>query len=203
MTDLMCADRRRKETPHERLDRNFGELLQEVRVAQTGVQILFAFLLTLPFAARFTVTLPRDRVVYAITLAACAMAVMVLTAPVIYHRLVFRQDRKAELVAVTSVLAIVGTGFLLAAIVGGVFLVIDVVAGLVAGAVMAGAVAVVGISVWYVAPLYRGRHAAIGQTNGERAGQLDRSPVAQAPSQGIGPFSPRPEQTSPRSEPGP
>lgn len=96
------------ETAHQRADRNFTELLQELRVAQTGVQILFAFLLTLPFSTRFGVTTGPDRVVYVITLLAAAGATALLIAPVSYHRLVFRQNRKIELVRTASALAEAG-----------------------------------------------------------------------------------------------
>jgi hypothetical protein len=157
MDDLGTGDGRRRETPYERLDRNFAELLQELRVAQTGVQILFAFLLTLPFAARFTVTPPRDRAVYAVTLAACAASIVFLIAPVSYHRLVFRQGRKGEVVNTTSILALVGTACLLAAVVGAVFLVADVVLDFTAALIMAAATAILAISLWYALPLSRGR----------------------------------------------
>src|SRR5436190_19904603 len=88
----------RDETPLERWDRNFSELLQELRVAQTGVQVLFAFLLTLPFTNRFERIAGVDRYTYVCTIAAAAAATALLIAPVSYHRLVFRQGRKRQLV---------------------------------------------------------------------------------------------------------
>src|SRR3954470_423213 len=78
----------RSETPLERWDRNFGELLQELRVAQTGVQVLFAFLLTLPFTNRFERIAGIDRYTYVGTVVAAAAATALLIAPVSYHRLV-------------------------------------------------------------------------------------------------------------------
>jgi hypothetical protein len=90
MTD---TDDGRDETGLERWDRNFTELLQELRVAQTGVQILFAFLLTLPFTNRFGSVSDLDKVVYVITLMASATATALLIAPVSYHRQVFREGR--------------------------------------------------------------------------------------------------------------
>jgi len=137
------------ETPHERLDRNFSDLLQEVRVAQTGVQILFAFLLTLPFSARFGQTLPGDRIIYVIILIAAAIASALLIAPVSYHRLVFRQNRKAEPVRTASQLAEAGTVCLLIAIVGAVLVVIDVVVNLPAAIVIAAAIAITCTALWY------------------------------------------------------
>src|SRR5690349_19677592 len=98
----------RDETPLERWDRNFTELLQELRVAQTGVQILFAFLLTLPFTNRFTAVTGFERGVYVVTLVAAAAATALLIAPVSYHRIVFRQGRKPQLVLIASRLAALG-----------------------------------------------------------------------------------------------
>src|SRR2546429_7750584 len=92
----------RSETPLERWDRNFTELLQELRVAQTGVQILFAFLLTLPFTNRFDRVTELDRGVYVATIVAAAAATALLLAPVRYHRPVFRKGRKPALVQVGS-----------------------------------------------------------------------------------------------------
>jgi len=144
---------RPNETPHERLDRNFTDLLQEVRVAQTGVQILFAFLLTLPFSSRFAVTTSTDRAVYVVTLLSAAAASALLIAPVAYHRLVFRRNRKAELVRRASRMATVGLACLLVAIVGAVFVVMDVVVGLVAACVAAGAIGALCGLLWYWLPL--------------------------------------------------
>ena len=142
----------RHETPLERWDRNFTDLLQEVRVAQTGVQILFAFLLTLPFSARFDATRPRDHVVYVVTLLASAAASAMLLAPVSYHRLMFRRDRKADVVRTASQLAQGGLACLLVAICGAVFVVMDVVAGLTAAIAASAAVGVMCLALWYVLP---------------------------------------------------
>jgi hypothetical protein len=159
----MAEDPSRDETPEQRADRNLAELLQEVRVAQTGVQILFAFLLTLPFAARFTAAAPRDRAVYVVTLLAAAAASVLLIAPAAYHRIVFRQDRKPELVAFASRVATAGTVFLMIAIAGAVFVVMDVVADLPA-AVAAAAVLLFGCAVlWYLLPLRQRRREPEGQ----------------------------------------
>ena len=119
----------RDETPLERWDRNLVELLQELRVAQTGVQILFAFLLTLPFTNRFGSSGPLAKTTYLVTLVAAATASGLLIAPVSYHRLVFRQGRKPELVRTASVLAELGLACLLVCVVGSVLLVVDVVSG--------------------------------------------------------------------------
>src|SRR5256714_6588449 len=100
----------RSEAPLERWDRNFSELLQELRVAQTGVQVLFAFLLTLPFTNRFERITGVQRGTYVVTLVAAAAATALLIAPVSYHRLVFRQGRKPQLVRTGSKQATLGPG---------------------------------------------------------------------------------------------
>src|SRR2546423_6338640 len=112
----------RTETPLERWDRNFGELLQELRVAQTGVQVLFAFLLTLPFTNRFERVTGVDRYTYIGTVVAAAVATAPLIAPVSYHRLGFRQGRPPQVVQGASPPAAPGPICLLVAPLGAVFL---------------------------------------------------------------------------------
>jgi hypothetical protein len=154
------APDRPEESAGDRLDRNFGELLQELRVAQTGVQILFAFLLTFPFTNRFALISHLDRVAYVVTLIAAALASGLLIAPVSYHRLAFRQGRKPELVHTASILAGCGMVCLLIAVVGGIFVVMDMVAGPIAATVTAGAIAICYCVLWYVLPLsHRRGHA--------------------------------------------
>jgi putative flippase GtrA len=143
----------RNETALERWDRNYTELLQELRVAQTGVQILLAFLLTLPFSARFGQVTTLDKVVYVSTLLAAATATALLIAPVSHHRRVFRQGRKPQLVQVASALAQAGLAALLIAITGAVFLVVNVVAGLGWAVGLTAGVAVLYVVLWYLFPL--------------------------------------------------
>jgi O-antigen/teichoic acid export membrane protein len=145
-------DGRRDETRLERYDRNFGELLQELRVAQTGVQFLFAFLLTLPFTNRFAKVDDLGTTVYVITLVASAAAAAMLIAPVSAHRLVFHQGRKPELVRWASRVAEFGLVFLLIAMIGAVFLVLDVVAGLGWAAGLGAGVTALYLMLWYVLP---------------------------------------------------
>lgn len=152
----MSSLEERRETALERWDRNFTELLQELRVAQTGVQILFAFLLTLPFSARFGHVTGLDRTVYVLTLMATAVATALLIAPVSYHRRVFRQGRKPQLVRIASLLAQAGLLALLVAIVGAVFLVLNVVAGLGWAAGLAAGSAGFYVTLWYVLPALAG-----------------------------------------------
>jgi hypothetical protein len=150
----------RDETELERWDRNFNELLQELRVAQTGVQILFAFLLTVAFSNRFAGVSGLEKWVFVVTLLCAATATALLIAPVSYHRLVFRQGRKPELVHVATTLAKVGLLFLGAAIVGTVFLALDEVAGGIVAVTGTIAVALLYLSLWYLLPVVNGARRA-------------------------------------------
>jgi amino acid transporter len=141
------------ENEFARRNRNFAELLQELRVAQTGVQILFAFLLTLPFSNRFSQVSHVERVVYIVTLVASAAATAFLIAPVSYHRLVFREGRKSEVVAIANRMAQFGLLSLLVSLLGALFLAIDVVTGEPVVAIVTGAVAVLYVLLWYVLPI--------------------------------------------------
>jgi uncharacterized protein DUF6328 len=152
MAEAGDAEDGRDETDLERWDRNFTELLQELRVAQTGVQILFAFLLTLPFTNRFGDVSELDKVVYVITLVAAASATALLIAPVSGHRQVFRRGRKPELVRFASRLAQGGLAFLLLAMIGAVFLVLNVVAGLGWAAGLGAALTALYLVLWYILP---------------------------------------------------
>jgi hypothetical protein len=146
----------RDESELERWDRNFSELLQELRVAQTGVQILFAFLLTVAFSNRFAQVSALEKWVFVATLLAAATATALLIAPVSYHRLVFRQGRKPELVHVATTLAKLGLVFLGVALVGTVFLALHQVAGEPVGAVGTAGVAVMYLALWYGLPTGNG-----------------------------------------------
>lgn len=145
-------DRRPDETDDEKADRQYDELLQELRVAQTGVQILFAFLLTLPFTNRFGDISGLDKAVYVITLVASATATALLIAPVSDHRQVFREGHKPQLVRTASMLAQAGLAVLLVAMIGAVFLVLDVVAGLGWAVGLGVAITLLFLALWYVLP---------------------------------------------------
>ncbi|MCG5434994.1 DUF6328 family protein [Micromonospora foliorum] len=116
-----------KETEKQRWQRNFADLLQELRVAQTGVQILFAFLLTLPFSNGFTETTEFQRDVYIVALLAAAAATALIISPVAFHRALFRQGRKPELVRFAHRMATGGLAFMLIAMVSAVLLITDFV----------------------------------------------------------------------------
>src|SRR5215468_1775361 len=100
----------RDETEDERLDRNLGELLQELRVALPGVQVLFAFLLAVPFQQNFTKIDGYQKGVYFATLLLTALSAALLIAPSAYHRLTFRYQQKHRLVFIANRLAIAGLG---------------------------------------------------------------------------------------------
>jgi hypothetical protein len=116
-----------KETDKQRWQRNLADLLQELRVAQTGVQILFAFLLTLPFSNGFTETTEFQRDVYIVALLAAAAATALIISPVAFHRALFRQGRKPELVRFAHRMATGGLAFMLIAMVSAVLLITDFV----------------------------------------------------------------------------
>lgn len=143
---------RDRESEAERLDRNYGELLQELRVAQTGVQILFAFLLGIAFQTRFTQISSYERGIYLVTLVAAACAAIMLIAPVAVHRMLFRRHQKQELVDLTSRLAAAGLVFLGIAILSAVLLVVSVVINLTLAIVFASVLGMLLVGMWYVLP---------------------------------------------------
>src|SRR4051794_36677465 len=115
----------RNETPLERCDRNLVELLQEVRVVQTGVQVLFAFLLTVPLTARFPQLSGFQRGTYFLTLLATGAAAVLLIAPTAYHRILFRCGDKEHLVTVANRLTLCGLAFVAVSMIGALLLVTD------------------------------------------------------------------------------
>jgi hypothetical protein len=126
----------RDESEEERIDRNWSELLQELRVTQTGVQILTAFLLTIPFQQRFVELSDTQRNVYLVTVGFAALATGLFIAPVSYHRLVFRRRRKDWLVRAAHQSALLGLICLAFAIMGAVWLVFDFVIGRTASTIV-------------------------------------------------------------------
>src|SRR5215472_10069383 len=122
------------ETEAERDDRNLIELLQELRVAGLGVQVLFGFLLSLPFTNRFVKLSTAQRDIYLVCLVLSAVATALLLGPVAYHRLVFRRRQKERLVRAANAMAILGLGAVGLAVSTAVLLVTSYVAsGLPAG----------------------------------------------------------------------
>jgi cation transport ATPase len=147
----------RDESELERLDRNTVELLNELRVASTGIQVLFAFLLVVPFNAGFSKLTSFDRYCYFVTLLCLAVAATLLIAPSMHHRLLFRQKEKDYLVTVGTRLAIVAGIFLTAGMTGILVLISNFVFGGVTAAVVGVLTAIVVSVLWFGMPLVRRR----------------------------------------------
>ncbi len=146
-------DAERDETEAQRLDRNWASLLQELRVAQTGVQLLTGFLLTLPFQQRFTLLDATMRTVYLVTVACSIGSTVLLVAPVAMHRLLFRRHRLKTLVAVSHRYSTAGLLLLGIALAGVAVVIFNTVAGPTVGWI-AGAVTLVGLACfWLAVPL--------------------------------------------------
>jgi hypothetical protein len=143
----------RDETPIERLDRNWGDLLQELRVVQTGVQLLTGLLLTVPFQSRFDDLSGSQRVLYLVTLSLSAAATGLLIAPVAAHRVLFRQHARATLVSWGQRSAIGGLALLGLAVTGVIVLIFDVVAGQTPSIIAGSVCGVVFAALWAVIPL--------------------------------------------------
>jgi len=158
MTQAMRPDHEvegRDETAVQRSDRQFGELLQELRVALPGVQVLFAFLLIVPFSARFSETTDFQQAVYFITLMSTAVATVLLMAPTAMHRLRFGRGEKADIVRVSHRLTLGGLAALGVAITCAVLLVTDVLFDLWAAGAVAFAVLALIVGLWWILPLSR------------------------------------------------
>ena len=145
----------RGERPLQRADRNYNELLQELRVAQTGVQILFAFLLGLSFTPRFASVTEFQRDVYVITLVSSAVTTAFLIAPVAAHRVLFQSGRKRQLVRLVHRCLFAGLITLVLTMVGAMLLVLDVVLRPPVAVTVTAAVAVFFVVLWFALPGYR------------------------------------------------
>ena len=143
----------RDETELERIDRNLEELLQELRVALPGVQVLFAFLLILPFSQGFAQVTDFERDIYLTTLLATALASILLIAPSMHHRLLFRTDNKEKILFLSHRFAIAGLSVLGLAITGAVLLVSHFVFDSTTAIVATVATAVVMTIAWIVVPI--------------------------------------------------
>jgi hypothetical protein len=143
----------RNETEAERLDRNWNALLQELRVLETGTQILTGFLLTVVFQQTFSKLDPAEIGIYLVTVSLAALATVLVLAPVALHRGLFRQHRMASLVAWTDRILRLALGVAGLAIVGVALLVFRVAAGPMAGVVAGAAMFVVIASAWLALPV--------------------------------------------------
>jgi hypothetical protein len=145
----------REETEQARLDRQLNQLLNELRVAMPGVQVLFAFLLAVPFQQRFTEVTEFQKDVYFVTLLAAAAASALFIAPTAYHRLMFRARDKPRLVALSSKFALAGLFALAIAINGALLLVTDVLFDGTMVIVTSIVAATVYIGLWFVLGIVR------------------------------------------------
>ncbi|MEU8514971.1 DUF6328 family protein [Kitasatospora sp. NPDC048722] len=140
------------ESPAARADRRLIELLQELRVLQTGVQIVFAFLLGVAFTPRFAELSDLQQDVYVTTLLLAVLASAVFATPVALHRGLFRHPGKARIVRVSVRIAQLGLVLLASALSGAVLLVLDVILGTPLALVISGVVALVFAGLWFVLP---------------------------------------------------
>jgi uncharacterized protein DUF6328 len=157
----MSDDDRGKE--ERKRDRQMIELLNELRVALPGVQIFFAFLLTVPFSQRFTSLTPFQRDVYYCTLMATALCAACLIGPSAAHRLRFHQNERAWIVESANALLIIGLVFLAMAISGAVLLITDVMFNGPKVWIFTAVVAAAVVGIWFVRPLSR---AVRGKSSG-------------------------------------
>jgi hypothetical protein len=149
------TEEQRHESPAARLDRNEIELLNELRIAGTGIQVMFAFLLILPFSAGWRHVDSFERTVYFVTLMVVACAAFLLMAPPVQHRLLFRHGEKQFLVRIANYLAIGGMFLLGLGFIGILVLVSDVVIGGAAPAIVGGLAAVFVGGLWFALPIIR------------------------------------------------
>ncbi|MFD5871832.1 DUF6328 family protein [Streptomyces sp. NPDC060322] len=161
----------RRETEEERADRQWGELLQELRVAQTGVQILFGFLLAVVFQPRFADLSTVDRNIYVVTVMLGSATAAALIGPVSYHRLLTGRRMKPQTVTWASRLTKLGLGLLFCTMCSTLLLIMRVALHNVVALWLVGAMALWFLVCWFVFPLW-----AIARNNGRRPGEDGGAP---------------------------
>jgi hypothetical protein len=150
------------ESKKERIDRELGELLQELRVALPGIQVLFAFLLTVAFSQRFTQLTETQKDIFFATFLATAVSSILLISPTAYHRLRWRKYDKERMLVTANRVTIAGLLFLALGIGGAVYLISDFLFGDVVTALAFGGVVVLVGWFWFAMPLLRGREDSNG-----------------------------------------
>jgi hypothetical protein len=145
----------RFESEEERADRNLSDLLQELRVALPGVQVLFAFLLTVPFTQRFDDLSTFERDLYYGVLISVALATVLLVAPTVGHRILFRRQQKEYLVTVSNNLALVGMLLLAVSMTGAIGLISHFLFGPATAIVSTAIMAAAFLGFWYAGPIMR------------------------------------------------
>lgn len=153
----------RDESEEERLDRNLNEMLQELRVALPGVQVLFAFLLAVPFAQGWEKITGFQKGAYFGTLICTAISAVMLISPTAYHRLTFRYQQKRRLVFYSNRFSIIGLVFLALAMIGAIMLITDFLFGMTATVITTAATVLVFAFFWFALPLRRRLSLSAGQ----------------------------------------
>lgn len=143
----------RDESEVQRYDRHWAELLQELRLAQSGTQILFAFLLAIAFTTPFRESDTFTHGVYAVTLICGALATCLLIGPVAVHRILYRRRARARMLKTANALAQSGLALLLATVCGGLLLALDVVFSRGWAIAATSVTVVVFVGIWYVLPV--------------------------------------------------
>ena len=143
------------EKPEERQNRELIELLNELRVALPGVQVLFAFLLTVPFSNRFLALTGTQRAIYFATFVGTTISTGLFMAPTAYHRIRFRQGDKERMLRTSNRFAIVGIAILALSVTSAVILTTDLMFGLGTATVVGLGVLLFLVWVWFAIPLAR------------------------------------------------
>ena len=153
------AEENTREDSQERTARELIELLQELRIVIPGVQVLFAFLLTVPFSQGFTKLTTVQRDVFFATLLCTAAATALLIAPSAHHRLLWRQGVREQRLKIGNALTILGLAFLVPAMVGVMYVITDLIFGLTAASIVTIVMVLLFVSLWFILPLpYRGKN---------------------------------------------
>lgn len=136
-----------------KVDDNFSELLQEFRVAQQGVQVLFAFLLTVPFTNRFVTLSLQQKWVYALALMSAACSAIMFIAPVSHHRILFHQGLKAAIVDYASLIGQLALLFMIVSMLSAIFLISNIVFGILTAILCTSFGLIFSFMLWYLVPL--------------------------------------------------
>ncbi len=149
------SDSGRRETEDERADRNLSDLLQELRVALPGVQVLFAFLLTVPFSQRFSELSKFQQWLYFGVMITVALATVMLVAPTAGHRILFRRQQKEFIVTLSNTLALAGLLLLAIAMTGAIALISDFIFGTTTAVISTVVMAAAFLGFWFFGPIRR------------------------------------------------
>jgi hypothetical protein len=151
----MAQAKRAGADEQSRHDRELIELLNELRVALPGIQVLFAFLLTMPFTQRFVDVTRPQRTVFYVAFLSTAIASILLIAPSIIHRILFRESDKEHILQVSNRLSVVGMFFLAMAITSVVFVISDFLYGSPLSVIVTILIGALALGIWYALPLAR------------------------------------------------